>query len=64
MDGVPIFSMFPSDCPQPSFSGFSGVLNSTTNVVLTEVEREFLSKTPLSAQAWDSGNRSFERPDG
>lgn len=39
MDGVPIFSMFPSGLPAADLRGFSGVLNSTTNVVLTEVER-------------------------
>ncbi len=39
MDGVPIFSMFPSGLPATELRGFSGVLNSTTNVVLTEVER-------------------------
>jgi homoserine dehydrogenase len=39
MDGVPIFSMFPADLPAVEIRGFSGVLNSTTNVVLTEVEK-------------------------
>jgi homoserine dehydrogenase len=39
MDGVPIFSMFPSGLPATDLRGFSGVLNSTTNVVLTEVEK-------------------------
>ena len=39
MDGVPIFSMFPSGLPATELLGFSGVLNSTTNVVLTEVEK-------------------------
>ena len=39
MDGVPIFSMFPSGLPATELRGFSGVLNSTSNVVLTEVER-------------------------
>jgi homoserine dehydrogenase len=39
MDGVPIFSLFPSGLPATELRGFSGVLNSTTNVVLTEVER-------------------------
>jgi homoserine dehydrogenase len=39
MDGVPIFSMFPMGLPAVEIRGFSGVLNSTTNVVLTEVER-------------------------
>jgi homoserine dehydrogenase len=39
MDGVPIFSMFPMGLPAMDIRGFSGVLNSTTNVVLTEIER-------------------------
>lgn len=39
MDGVPIFSMFPMGLPATELRGFSGVLNSTTNVVLTEVEK-------------------------
>jgi homoserine dehydrogenase len=39
MDGVPIFSMFPSGLPATELHGFSGVLNSTSNVVLTEVEK-------------------------
>jgi homoserine dehydrogenase len=39
MDGVPIFSMFPLGLPVVDLRGFHGVLNSTTNVVLTEIER-------------------------
>jgi homoserine dehydrogenase len=39
MDGVPIFSMFPLGLPAVEIRGFSGVLNSTTNVVLTEIEK-------------------------
>lgn len=39
MDGVPIFSMFPTGLPATELRGFCGVLNSTTNVVLTEVEK-------------------------
>jgi homoserine dehydrogenase len=39
MDGVPIFSIFPSGLPATELRGFSGVLNSTSNVVLTEVEK-------------------------
>lgn len=39
MDGVPIFSFFPHGLPATELRGFSGVLNSTTNVVLTEVEK-------------------------
>jgi homoserine dehydrogenase len=39
MDGVPIFSMFPSGLPAVELRGFAGVLNSTTNLVLGEVEK-------------------------
>ena len=39
MDGAPIFSMFPMGLPAVEIRGFSGVLNSTTNVVLTEIEK-------------------------
>jgi homoserine dehydrogenase len=39
MDGVPIFAMFPLGLPAVDLRGFHGVLNSTTNVVLTEIER-------------------------
>jgi homoserine dehydrogenase len=39
MDGVPVFSMFPYGLPATDIRGFSGVLNSTTNVVLTEIEK-------------------------
>ena len=39
MDGVPIFSLFPAGLPATELRGFSGVLNSTTNLILTEVEK-------------------------
>jgi homoserine dehydrogenase len=39
MDGVPIFSLFPAGLPAVELRGFSGVLNSTTNLVFTEVEK-------------------------
>ena len=39
MDGVPIFSLFPRGLPATELRGFLGVLNSTCNIVLTEVER-------------------------
>jgi homoserine dehydrogenase len=39
MDGVPIFSLFSHGLPATELRGFSGVLNSTSNVVLTEVEK-------------------------
>jgi homoserine dehydrogenase len=39
MDGVPIFSLFERGLPATELRGFSGVLNSTTNVVLSEIEK-------------------------
>ncbi len=39
MDGTPIFSMFPYGLPAVELRGFRGILNSTTNVVLTEMEK-------------------------
>jgi homoserine dehydrogenase len=38
MDGVPIFSLFRETLPAIEVSGFRGVLNSTTNVVLEGME--------------------------
>jgi homoserine dehydrogenase len=37
MDGVPIFSLF-HELPALHLQGFHGILNSTTNVILTEME--------------------------
>ena len=39
MDGTPIFSMFPRCLPAVDLRGFRGILNSTTNVVLSEMEK-------------------------
>jgi len=39
MDGVPVFSLFPLGLPAAELRGFSGVLNSTGNMVLTEIEK-------------------------
>ena len=38
MDGVPIFSMFRNSLPALELKGFHGILNSTTNVILTGME--------------------------
>jgi homoserine dehydrogenase len=38
MDGVPIFSMFRESLPVVNVTGFRGILNSTTNVVLAGME--------------------------
>ena len=39
MDGAPIFSLFRSALPTANLLRFQGVLNSTTNVILTAMER-------------------------
>jgi len=39
MDGVPIFSLFRHALPAIEVKGFKGVLNSTTNVILTGMEQ-------------------------
>jgi homoserine dehydrogenase len=39
MDGTPVFSLFSYGLPVADLRGFRGILNSTTNVVLTEMER-------------------------
>jgi homoserine dehydrogenase len=38
MDGIPIFSLFRDSLPVLELKGFHGILNSTTNVVLREME--------------------------
>ena len=38
MDGVPIFSLFARTLPTVRLNGFRGILNSTTNVILTGME--------------------------
>jgi homoserine dehydrogenase len=38
MDGIPIFSLFEHNLPAVQVKGFHGVLNSTTNVILTGME--------------------------
>jgi homoserine dehydrogenase len=39
MDGVPIFSLFRDSLPAVELRGFHGILNSTTNVILSAIER-------------------------
>jgi homoserine dehydrogenase len=39
MDGVPIFSMFRDSLPTVHLRGFRGILNSTTNVILSGMEQ-------------------------
>jgi homoserine dehydrogenase len=38
MDGIPIFSLFRNTLPAIEVKGFKGILNSTTNVILTGIE--------------------------
>jgi homoserine dehydrogenase len=38
MDGAPIFSLFRTSLPAVSLHGFSGILNSTTNLILSRME--------------------------
>src|SRR2546430_10037503 len=38
MDGAPIFSLFRDSLPAVHLRGFRGILNSTTNVILSSVE--------------------------
>ncbi|MGZ4814324.1 MAG: homoserine dehydrogenase [Terriglobales bacterium] len=38
MDGIPIFSMFRESLPAIELRGFTGILNSATNVILGEME--------------------------
>ena len=39
MDGIPIFSLFQRTLPAIEVKGFKGILNSTTNVILTGMEQ-------------------------
>jgi homoserine dehydrogenase len=39
MDGIPIFSLFRETLPAIEVRGFRGILNSTTNVILSEMEK-------------------------
>ncbi len=38
MDGAPIFSLYRETLPAATLHGFSGILNSTTNLILTRME--------------------------
>jgi homoserine dehydrogenase len=46
MDGVPIFSLF-HELPVIHLQGFHGILNSTTNVILSEMENGLTSEAAL-----------------
>jgi homoserine dehydrogenase len=54
MDGAPIFSLFRNSLPAIEVKGFKGILNSTTNVVLTGMEQG-LSFDQSLAQAQQLG---------
>ncbi|HKN34275.1 MAG TPA: hypothetical protein VJX16_13630 [Terriglobales bacterium] len=54
MDGVPIFSLFRHSLPTVHVRGFRGILNSTTNVILTGME-EGLSFEESLKKAQDVG---------
>jgi homoserine dehydrogenase len=52
MDGVPLFSLFRESLRTVKVTGFKGILNSTTNVVLAEMEAGLeLDQAVLRAQA-------------
>jgi homoserine dehydrogenase len=53
MDGVPIFSLF-DQIPAIHLQGFHGILNSTTNVILSEMEKGFTLDAALK-KAQDLG---------
>jgi homoserine dehydrogenase len=48
MDGAPIFSLFRESLPAVSLLGFSGILNSTTNLILTRMENGESFKAALA----------------
>jgi homoserine dehydrogenase len=54
MDGVPIFALFRDNLPAIQLQGFRGILNSTTNVILSEMEQG-LSFDESLAQAQQIG---------
>ena len=54
MDGVPIFALFRDNLPLVDLRGFRGILNSTTNVILTGME-EGLSFDESLVQAQQIG---------
>ncbi|MBS1852008.1 MAG: homoserine dehydrogenase [Acidobacteria bacterium] len=54
MDGVPIFSLFRETLPGLRLQGFHGVLNSTTNIILTGMEHGLSYESSLK-QAQDAG---------
>jgi len=60
MDGVPIFSLF-DQLPVIHLQGFRGILNSTTNVILSEMETASALLSLEEAQALESPRRCHAR---
>ncbi len=54
MDGVPIFSLFRDSLPAIHLKGFHGILNSTTNVILSGMEKGLTFEASLK-RAQDLG---------
>ncbi len=54
MDGVPIFSLFRDSLPAIHLKGFHGILNSTTNVILSGMEKGLTFEASLK-RAQDFG---------
>ncbi len=61
MDGAPIFSLFRGPLPAIELRGFTGILNSCTNLLLgSDGGREDLRRSrQLRAINWHHRNRSF-----
>src|SRR5260370_34584464 len=69
MDGVPIFSLFRNTLPATEVKGFKGILNSTTNVILTGMEGglsfdESLGQAQQLGVAETDASRDIEGCDG
>ena len=69
MDGVPIFSLFRDNLPAVKLLGFRGILNSTTNVILSGMEEglsfeESLKKAQQMGVAETDPSHDIEGWDG
>lgn len=54
MDGIPVFSLLRA-MPQAKVCGFNGILNSTTNIILTEMEERQCAFEEALAKAQRDG---------
>ena len=63
MDGAPIFSLYREALPAANLLSLHGVLNSTTNMILTRMENgeSFDSGSRLLPEDWDCRNGSQRR---